>query len=281
MENFTLSTLDDLEIIGYQWDLDSPSKVVCIIHGIGEHAGRYEKMAKMLNEHNIAVFAMDLRGHGKSGGVRGHCAPRRDVLLDVDELLMYASQKHNDCKTILYGHSMGGNIVLDYRNRGDFNDKVDGYIVSSPWVKLYQKVGSFQYFVIKHLAKIMPKFKINAKIKKEDLADVNNLKGYDKDELLHSSATLQCALEGFDIGTALYDDTLEIKRTGRRVPMLLMHGDKDKICSVEGSRKIAENQKEYCKYIEWKNMLHELHNGSSSTKGEVVIESIIDWIDKL
>lgn len=69
----------------------------------------------------MAVLALDLRGHGDSVEKKGHCAPRREVLEDVSSLLEYAAEKYPGRKIVLYGHSMGGNITLDYRARGRLN----------------------------------------------------------------------------------------------------------------------------------------------------------------
>ena len=79
-------------VTGYHFPCDNASYVMCLIHGIGEHAGRYQRMAKKLAEKGIAVLSMDLRGHGISSGVRGDTAPRKEVLADVDALIEYAQE---------------------------------------------------------------------------------------------------------------------------------------------------------------------------------------------
>ena len=73
--------------VAYTWDVENPSKVMCIIHGIGEYVGRYDRMAKVLNEAGIAVIGVDLPGHGLSEGKRGHAAPRAYVLDVVTAML--------------------------------------------------------------------------------------------------------------------------------------------------------------------------------------------------
>ena len=73
-ENFRVPS--NVSIAGYRWDCENPSHLVCLIHGIGEYQGRYDRMANHLNEAGIAVLGMDHRGHGLSEGVRGHTAPR-------------------------------------------------------------------------------------------------------------------------------------------------------------------------------------------------------------
>ena len=83
MENFELYSNGDLRIEGYRWPVADPACVMCIIHGVGEHAGRYDRMAGKLNSKGIAVLSMDLRGHGKTSGKRGYCSPRRSVLAEA------------------------------------------------------------------------------------------------------------------------------------------------------------------------------------------------------
>lgn len=280
-ENFILKTDENSEIIGYSWDIENPTKVVCIIHGIGEYAGRYNRMAKIYNEAGYGVFSMDLRGHGLSSGKRGHCAPRENVLKDIDDLIDYARERHPNVPIVIYGHSMGGNITLDYRNRGKYNSDVTGYVVSAPWVKLVRNTPKYQYVAVKALSAICPKFKISSGVDEASLGNKANVAGYSKDPNVHSYITAKCAVDGFDIGNKLFDDTHEVKGEGRKRPMLLMHGDADIICNVEGSRQISKNQADTCEYVEWPNLYHEIHNGGEESTGAEVIEKAKEWIGKL
>lgn len=281
MKNFILTGRDDVKITGYEWNVENPEKIVCIIHGIGEYAKRFEEVADIFNRNKIAVFALDLRGHGKTDGVRGHTAPRNMVLEDVDKLILYAMEKYPDIKICLYGHSMGGNIVLDYRNRGNLNGELAGYVVTSPWITLQKKVGKLQYWGIKLLAKAMPKHQIKSKIDPAALGRMDKVKKYENDQYMHGAITAQCALESFEIARDMYYDNHEKKGAGRDKPMLLMHGDKDEICHVAGSRKIAKNQEDTCDYVEWKNMLHELHNGNEESDGTQVVEQAVEFVKSL
>ena len=88
-ENFSFEKRDRA-VAGYHYPCENARYVMCLIHGIGEHAGRYKRMAGRLSEHGIAIVSMDLRGHGISRGVRGDTAPRKEVLADVDALIEYA-----------------------------------------------------------------------------------------------------------------------------------------------------------------------------------------------
>ena len=86
-ETFILKKLNNGKIQGYSWPLDNPDKVVCIVHGIGEYGGRFDRVAEKFREENIAVLAHDQRGHGDSIGKKGHCAPRKEVLEDISSMM--------------------------------------------------------------------------------------------------------------------------------------------------------------------------------------------------
>lgn len=280
-ENFRYEARNN-EIEGYLWDCESPDRVLCIIHGIGEHAGRYDRMCESLRRSNIATVSMDHRGHGKSIGPVGHAAPRGEVLKDVDAMLEYASKKYEGVPITLYGHSMGGNICLDYRNRGDLNDVPASYIVSAPWVKLVRNVSKPLYLGMKFLAKVAPKAAMDNGCKSSDLGNKIHVASYDTDPYVHSKVSFQTAAEGYDIGKALGEGTHPCNHRADNKPFLLMHGDSDKICSVEGSRMIAEQNKNnpYFRYIEWPGYYHEIHNGGPKATGDAVIETIREFVLK-
>ncbi|MGL4484394.1 MAG: alpha/beta fold hydrolase [Anaerovoracaceae bacterium] len=262
----------------YLWTSQRVDCIMIIIHGIGEYAGRYDRLAMELLKSNITVLSADLPGHGETIGVRGHAAPREEVFNLVDELINDAKKGYPNVPIVLYGHSMGGNIVLDYRCRGEKLDDLAAFIVSAPWVELCQKPSKFLQKFLKLASKIVPRMTIDTGIKADTLGNFELIKNYDIDTLVHRRISLKTALEGFEIGEDLRDDILKVKPNIAEKPFLLMHGDKDKICSVEGSRAIKRNNKENCEYIEWKGLYHEIHNGGKESDGSEVIQKITDWI---
>ena len=268
------------KLMGYLWEAEAPKKILCIIHGIGEYAGRYDRVATYLKEAGIGVVSMDLPGHGLSYGKRGHAAPRQDVLDGITIMLDYAREKYPDLPIILYGHSMGGNLCLDYKARGAKNDLPEKYIVSAPWIRLTRKVPNQLYVTLKAASKVMPKATMSSGCKEEDLGNINYTGGYRKDALVHPNITLQTAVECFDIGEAIAMGKHE--NNGRAVgkPLLLMHGSEDKICDVKGSRMVAARMEDdpNFKYIEWPGYYHEIHNGGPNATGEDVIMTMRDYI---
>ncbi len=283
-DKFVLRNLEEGIIRGYSWSLEDPSKVICIVHGIGEYGGRFDRVAEAFRKKNMAVCALDLRGHGESLGKRGDCAPRNSVLDDVSELLRYAEKKYPGKPLALYGHSMGGNIVLDYRARGEMNDHPAGYIISAPWVRLVRPVPALLYKAVKLLSRIAPSFTIGSDINEANLGNPEKVKPFKDNPMVHNRISVLCAVDGFDKGIGFEDGTAEDNRRAANIPTLLMHGSEDRICDVNGSRRIAERlqaQGDDLTYIEWEGMFHEIHNGNETSTGDEVIAEMVGWAQEL
>ena len=283
-ETFTLRQLEKGKIQGYSWPLENPDKVVCIVHGIGEYGGRFDRVAEKFREANIAVLAHDQRGHGDSIGKKGHCAPREDVLEDVSALLEYAEAKYPGKQIVLYGHSMGGNVTLDYRSRGRLNDKPCGYIISAPWIRLVRPIPKALYVLVKTLAKVVPEMTISSSVDEKILGNPMSVKPYNDNPMVHNRISVACAVDGFEIGLGLEDGTHEDNGKSAKIPTILMHGDADKICDVNGSRNIAKRLTEKgdaFEYVEWPELYHEIHNGNKESNGDEVISKMIEWVKAL
>lgn len=283
-DKFVLRNLEEGIIRGYSWHLEDPEKVICIVHGIGEYGGRFDRVAEAFRDKNMAVCALDLRGHGESLGKRGDCAPRNSVLDDVSELLRYAEEKYPGKPLVLYGHSMGGNIVLDYRARGEMNDYPAGYIISAPWVRLVRPVPPLLYKAVKLLSRIAPSFTIGSDINEANLGNPEKVKPFKDNPMVHNRISALCAVDGFDKGIRFEDGTAEDDRRAANIPTLLMHGSEDRICDVNGSRRIAERlqaQGDDLTYIEWEGLFHEIHNGNETSTGDEVIAEMVGWAQDL
>jgi len=274
--NFGLES--NKKLVCYEWKGGQPESVVCLIHGIGEHAGRYDRIGEAFKESGIALVGMDLRGHGLSSGKRGHTSPRKSILRDIDGLIEYCLREYPDIPLFLYGHSMGGNIALDYRRRGKYRTAPKGYVITSPWIILQRKIPRYLYLFSDMMAKVKPDFLMNSEIKDEVLGNKDVIGKQANQHLRHGKISVKTALEGIQIGEALLNNRLEVIGEGPLAPFLLMQGDADKICDPEGSRIIARQEKDLCTYIEWEGLYHEIHNGSPASDGMEVIRSMIDWI---
>ncbi|MDO4869971.1 MAG: alpha/beta hydrolase [Bacillota bacterium] len=280
-ENFKLAKTEYGTIEGYVWHVEHPNKVVCIVHGIGEYAGRYDRVAEKLTKKGYAVVSMDLRGHGRSEGPRGHCAPRDKVLGDVSILMDYARTRYPGIPVILYGHSMGGNIALDYRSRGEYCDIPEGYLITSPWITLTRAIPKPLHGLIKVASRIAPSLGIHSDVDEELLGNPEYVKPYNDNPLVFNKISLKCALDGFDTGLALKEGTLEDKGLTKDIPTLIMIGGRDKVCDPDGSREFYARIKKAgarARLIEWPELYHEIHNGGDDSTGDEVIDMIASFV---
>ncbi len=280
-ETFVLRKLNEGIIQGYHWPLEQPQKVVCIVHGIGEYGGRYDRVATRFQDAGFAVLSMDLRGHGKSVGKQGTCAPRKDVLDDVSALLTKAQLTYPAVPIVLYGHSLGGNITLDYRSRGGMNDVPCGYLISGPWLRLVHPIPGPAYLAVRALAKVAPRFTVGSAVSEDALGNPESVRPYHDDPMVHNRISSLCAVDGFRIGKLLERGKLPDNRRAAKIPTMIMHGGADAICDPQASRVLtARLQKlgDKVEHIEWPGLFHEIHNGGPESKGDEVIDKMIEFI---
>ena len=281
-EKFELKRISEKDrIAGYHWGVKDPHHVVVLIHGIGEHAARYDRVASYLTEAGAAVVGMDLRGHGHSMGPKGHCAPRDAIFADIDELIEYAEIRYPGVPVVLYGHSMGGNIVLDYRHRGKYNADLSGYIATSPWLLLkVMKIPEPVITVMRGACRVMPKFFVPTTINQLDLGKLKIVN--DKsDPLVHHRISLQTCYDGYYTGKAMAAGTHENNGRARHIPLLLMSGTSDRTCNEEGPRAVAAHEGEACTLVEWDGYYHHIHNGGAKEDGEDAILRMVSFIRSL
>jgi alpha-beta hydrolase superfamily lysophospholipase len=265
-------------LMGYSWTAKAPEAAVCLIHGIGEHAGRYSRVAEFFAERGISTVAMDLRGHGCSVGVRGHIGPRNTVLRDVDNLILSARKRCGEIPVVVYGHSMGGNIALDYRLCGALSALPAAWIVSSPWLKLCKKTPAPLYHSVKFLSLFKPDFQLRSNVGPEFRGNREILGKIPHETLSHGSISARTALESVKVAEDLLAGRIPDRFGGGEKPLFLMHGTADRICSIEGARTLAALEGERCTLIEWEGYFHELHHGNDTKTGEEVIEKIAEII---
>jgi alpha-beta hydrolase superfamily lysophospholipase len=259
-------------LLGYSWEAANARAVVCLLHGAGEHGGRFDRLAEGFKKHGISTLSMDLRGHGGTAGRRGHTGPRETVLRDTDSLIAYAREKYKGLPVVLYGHSLGGNIALEYRLRGALSAVPAAYIVASPWLRLYRKAPTWFYYFVKAVARCKPDFRLSAGISASMLGNPQIMAAMRNDRLIHNHISARTALDGYETADKLMKRQMKDCYGGGKKPLILMHGTADRICSIEATREFAAAEGEHCALIEWEGYLHELHNGGPKTTGEAVIE---------
>jgi alpha-beta hydrolase superfamily lysophospholipase len=265
---------DGTAMFACEWSPD-PSKplraVVGIVHGMGEHMGRYSHVAEMLTAEGYGVIGFDQRGHGRTAGKRGHVPAYEGLLEGVDFILGEARSKHPGAPLFLFGHSMGGNVTLNYLLRRQ--PDIHGAIVTGPWLKLAFKPPSLQAVIGRVIEKIYPKYTNSRPMVADHLtSDPAMIERYVKDKLGHGQITAKFYFGVHRAGNWALEHAKELK-----VPLLLMHGGDDQVTSIHASKQFAESTPALSSWKEWPGFKHELHN---ETGREEVFAVIRGWLDR-
>jgi alpha-beta hydrolase superfamily lysophospholipase len=168
--------------------------VLVIAHGIGEHGSRYAQFANYFTKRDLAVWACDYRGHGKSDGKRGHVDNFDDYLADLGQMIRIAKVHSPGVKTFLLGLSLGGLIAMFYAEKhpGD----LDGMILSGPALREKMKISPVKTFMANTLSRIMPTFSISTGLDPNLLShDQEVVKKYMEDPLVHKVVTARWGTE--------------------------------------------------------------------------------------
>ena len=264
---------DGNELHSYSWIPENePKAVICLIHGLGEHAGRYQWVADFLNQNGFAVYSYDQRGHGRSPGKRGH-ARYENLLEDIESLLMLARVRHLDTPIFLYGHSWGGNLVSNYILNRPTNELI-GSVLTSPWLKLSHEPGGFQLKLAKLMARLYPSFTQSNGLDIADLSrDAEVGKVYKADPLVHDHISAGLFMQVQQAGIRSIEMSRHLK-----LPTLVVHGDNDQITSAAASKEFALAGNSNMTYQQWPEMRHETHNEIGK---EDVLNYTLNWMNNL
>jgi len=270
---------------GYQWKSSGkdifgkvfipetePDKVLIFIHGIGEHVGRYDRWFERFIDMGFAIVTADHHGHGRSAGKRGHfksyCEPMDFVQMLFDE----AQNRFPGLPKFIYGHSMGGNITLNYVLRKE--PRIKGAIVSSPWIDLKNQPSAFVRWMAGIVQPVLPALSFHTGISRSQLT-VNEaeLADYDKDELIHGRITVSTFME---LAAAAQYAKTNIKKL--HTPLLLMHGTADPIVDYHGVVNLEKQNPDYINLRLFDGFLHEIHK---EKQNQQVFDAIKEFVTQL
>jgi len=271
-QNYSFLANDGVKLYAQSWKADSDQKkLVILIHGLGEHSGRYEHWAKLFNEKGYSFLTLDLHGHGRSGGKKGHIKSLDVLLDDIDLIYNAGNELFPGYKKILYGHSMGGNLVLNHVIRR--NRSVDAVIVTSPWLKLYSEPSSLVLKITAFLKKFLPSLTISNQLKAEQIShDPEAVRNYERDPLNHDRISLKMFHELYQGGYHALRNVYKIN-----CPFLIMHGTGDTITSAKASEDYVLNTSKKTHLKLWPGQFHELQNEFVK---EEVHSYIIEWLSE-
>lgn len=274
MNHFETSwtTYDGLAMYAQGWEpgIQPFKAVVCLVHGIGEHTGRYSHVGKAFSDAGYVLFGFDLRGHGKSEGTRGHIPSAESVIRDIGLLLEQARSRYPGLPLVLYGHSLGGILVLYFglKQKPD----VSGFLVTSPGLRTALEKQPMKIFAAKFLGALIPRLSIPTGLDMNAISqDKKVVENYQNDPLVHDRMSVGFGKIMLGVISWTFSHAGEFP-----LPLLLIHGKSDTIAYPSGSTEFAALVKKDCKVVLWENGTHELHNEPFK---EEVFKTMIRWMD--
>ena len=255
------------------WLPPDPERVLVLVHGFGEHSGRYEDMAAWLAQRGCAVHAFDQQGHGLSVGRRGHARRFEDLLDDLEAFLERAAGENPGLALVLVGHSMGGLVVAALACERE--PAIDLLVTSGAALALPPDLSPVKRALARLLRRVLPRLAMSADLDEDGLSrDPLVVSRYRDDPLVHGQMTASLAAGMMD---AVARTAASAERV--RVPMLLLHGAVDPLCPPRGSEhfhaQLPHSEVAGSELRTYPKLRHEIFN---EPERETVFEDLLDWI---
>lgn len=270
---FELTCPDGVKLYARAFEAENPRAVICMAHGLGEHGERYQKFAQAMNRGGVSVYVHDQRGHGRSVEKKGQrgVARMRDLERDLVTLIEN-TKKETGLPVFLFGHSLGGCIGLFTTLNARPN--IAGAIITSPWLQLVNPPPKALFNLISEIAGVVNRIAIPNGIASTALCrDAAVCAAYEVDTLNHDRIGLGLAGDANRAAQWVLNNPQRLQ-----VPLLLCHGAKDAICSVEGSRAFAAKAPGV-RYVEFPEAFHEIHN--EPVDSEQLFKTELAFIDEV
>ncbi len=265
------TSADGLKLLFRYYDPGAgPKAVLCLVHGIGEHSGRYHDWMNRFVQQDYACIMFDQRGHGLSEGKKGHIPSMDMIKSDIDLLLKQSEIRHPGIPVILYGHSLGGSYVLNYAI--DRQPEIKALLVTSPWLTLINEVPKPVVAVVRVINKIFPGMLLKSSVDPGGISrNQEVVNEYVNDPLVHKKLSVRLFCEAYNYGRLALKNPDKIN-----IPLLLMHGGADTITDPRSSKQFADGNTRFISYKVWPGLYHETHNEFEYMD---VFNFIINWLE--
>ncbi len=261
------------DIYQTHWSAEKPKAVVLLVHGLGEHCNRYSALGEFLQNHNYALYAIDLPGHGQSSGSAGHIDSFNSYQQAVLDYYQEIRSQYPNLPIFLLGHSMGGlistHILLD--NQQLFK----GALLSGAALQSPQQPPNWQMKIIALLAAIAPKLKLI----QLDASKISRLpevvEKYNNDPLVGKEK-----LSASFLINMFKTMTLCKQRAGEiTLPIKIMHGGEDVMTSAEGSQFLYDNISSTDKTLNiYSGLYHEIFNEPEAMD---IYKEMLEWLEHI
>lgn len=271
--NFELTTSDGLKLVGESTSPSGEIKgVIVLLHGMGEHFGRYQHVAKYFAGIGYAIVGIDHRGHGKSEGKKGHTPSYDQLMNDIDLLVKKATELFPGKPVILYGHSMGANLAANFTLRK--KPVLKGLILTGPYFKLAFDPPAWKVKLGKISAGIIPTLTQPTGLEVEAISrDEAVVSAYKSDPLVHDKITSSFFVNVHTAGPYAIEHAKDLT-----IKTLAMHGTADRLTSSKGTEEFAAQNPSMIELKLWDGFYHEIHNEKEQQQ---VFDYMANWMAKL
>jgi alpha-beta hydrolase superfamily lysophospholipase len=264
--------VDDVRIVYDVWTPEiAPRGVVILAHGLGEHARRYDHVVARFGREGLITYALDHRGHGRSGGKRVMVKDISEYTGDFATLVGIAAKEHPGLTRIVLGHSMGGGIVFAYGV--EHPDDYHLMVLSGPAVAAQLAVSPLLGWVAKTVGTIAPGLPLQALDSTAVSRDPAVVDAYNTDPLVYHGKIPG----GVARALLLVGETMPQRAPSLTAPLLVVHGSDDRLIPVEGSRRLVEAVGSSDVELKiYPGLYHEVFN---EPEQEQVLDDVVSWIN--
>lgn len=264
---------DGITLAARYWAPDAdPRGVVALVHGHGEHSGRYAPVAAFLAERGLATIALDQRGHGESGGKRGHSPSYDHLMNDIERLIIEGRTRVPDGPLILYGHSMGGAEVLNFVLRR--NPSAAGIIVTAPLLKVAFEPPAWKIALGRGMQRIWPSLTQPTGLPPVDLTrDAAVVRAYEDDPLVHDRMSARLFVDLMAAGAYAIEHAPTFP-----APLFLAHGTADRLTAAPATETFAQRMGSGCTLKLYDGWYHELHH---EPEKQTFFDDLAAWMDPI
>jgi alpha-beta hydrolase superfamily lysophospholipase len=248
-----------------------PTGVVVLCHGYAEHARRYDHVAERFGEAGLITYALDLRGHGRSGGKRVYLRNISEYTDDFHHLVGLATAEYPELQRVVLGHSMGGGVVFTYGV--EHPDDYALMVLSGPAVYAQDAVSTVMIAVAGVLGSVLPGLPVENLPADAVSRDPAVVAAYEADPLVHHGKLPA----GIAKALIRVGETMPQRASALTAPLLVVHGGEDKLIPVAGSERLVECVASDDVHLKvYPELYHEVFN---EPERAVVLDDVVSWIE--
>lgn len=267
----SIESADGTKLAYHAWPKTGAAITFAVVHGLGDHGGRYAGFAEGMAKHGMGTYALDLRGHGKSAGQRGHVDSWSQWTDDVAAFVRHVESIAGS-EVVPVGHSFGGATLLS-TVLADKLPKVRRFVVSSTALKLRLRAPAWKVKLGTVASKIVPRLAMGNEIDPGTISRIPDVvEAYRNDPLVHDRISSRMFTEWQNAAKNILGGADQVK-----VPFLILAGTDDPLVDPEGSRLLHEKAPSMSTLHLLEGRYHEPFNDRGS---EEVFQLIAGWVSK-